>query len=248
METPAGQAGLFFLKQTQLQDRRHGDNLQIKEPKVCGVCEPGEVLIHLPRPSEISVDPVLLFDTMESRRTVRDYSEEPIMRWELSLMLHFTQGASEDGGATHFRTVPSAGALHPFETYIVVNRVDGLEKGIYRYLPLDHALVHETCHVGGGEAIAATCRRPDLVRNSAVTFIWVAVPHRILWKFEERGWRYLFIEAGHVCQNLYLIATALGCGACAIGSYNDDEMNCALAIDGEDQFCIYLASVGKRKN
>lgn len=247
METPAGKTGRFFLDQTRLQDIGQGTSPYNKEPKVCGVCEPAQNLIYLPKPSEIPMDPMLLCDTMEMRRTIREYSEESIHRWELSLMLHYTQGVSEGGGTSHLRNVPSAGALHPFETYLVVNRVDGIERGIYRYLPLDHALVRESCHVGEGESIATTCRRPDLVRNSAVTFIWVAVPDRILWKFGNRGWRYLFIEAGHVCQNLYLIATALECGTCAIGSYHDDEMNCALGIDGEEQFCIYLASVGKKK-
>lgn len=161
-------------------------------------------------------------------------------------MLHYTQGVSGDG-PDHFRTVPSAGALHPFETYIVVNNVEGLVRGIYRYLPLDHALVQETCHVGDLEAISSACKRPELVTGSAITFIWIAVSDRILWKFGARGWRYLFIEAGHICQNLYLVATALECGACAIGSYHDDKINCALGIDGIKQFCIYMASVGKRK-
>ena len=247
METPAWYTGCSFLDQTRLQESVPTSGTADESPKVCGTCEPSQNLIVLPKPSDIPMDPVLLCDTMEMRRTVRDYSDETLMKWELSLMLHYTQGVSEVGGAPHLRNAPSAGALHPFESYIVVNRVDGIEPGIYRYLPLDHALVRETCHVGGGEAIAAACRRPELVQRSAVAFLWIAVPDRILWKFGSRGWRYLFIEAGHVCQNLYLIATALGCGTCAIGSYKDDEINCALGIDGKEQFCIYMATVGRRK-
>ncbi|MDD1728508.1 MAG: SagB/ThcOx family dehydrogenase [Methanospirillum sp.] len=247
METPAYQAGRFFLDQTILQDTVPSSGTTTESQKTCGICEPSPHLIHLPNPPEIPMDPVLLGDIMEMRRTVREYSNEDLKKWELSLMLHYTQGISEEGGSHHLRNVPAAGGLHPFETYIVVNRVDGLEPGIYRYLPLDHALVRETCHVGGEEAIAASCRRPELVKHAAVTFVWIAVPDRILWKFGSRGWRYLFIEAGHICQNLYLIATALGCGTCAIGSYHDDKINCALGIDGVEQFCIYLATVGKRK-
>ncbi len=247
METPAWYTGSSFLDQTRLQESVPSSETETGNLKVCGTCEPSQNLIVLPKVSEITMDPVLLCDTMGMRRTVRDYSDGPVMKWELSMMLHYTQGVSESGGAPHFRNAPSAGALHPFETYIVVNRVEGIEAGIYRYLPLDHALVRETCHIGGGEAIAAACRRPELVQKAAITFLWIAVPDRILWKFGSRGWRYLFIEAGHVCQNLYLIATALGCGTCAIGSYRDDEINCALAIDGKEQFCIYMATVGKRK-
>lgn len=247
MEPSAGQTGHLFLDQTRLQDNLVQASPIPEGPKVCGVCEPFISLIHLPKPSEIQTDPYLLLDTIENRRTIREYTSESLMKWELSLLLHYTQGVSEEEGEQHLRNVPSAGAIHPFETYIVVNRVEGLNPGIYRYLPLDHALVQVKCHVGENESIAAACRRPELVSGSAVTFIWIAVPDRLLWKFGSRGWRYLFIEAGHLCQNLYLIATALGCGACAIGSYRDDEMNCALGIDGEEQFCIYLASVGKRK-
>lgn len=248
MESPAGRPGCEFLKQTQMQTTAQtGTTPAQQQPKVCGVCEPAQHLIHLPSPSAIPMDPVLLSECMEMRRTIREYSTEPLMRWELSLLLHYTQGVSDTGGSTHLRMVPSAGALNPFETYIVINRVEGIENGIYRYLPLDHAIVRETCHIKDEQAIAATCRRPELIHTSAVTFLWIAVPDRILWKFGARGWRYLFIEAGHICQNLYLAATALGCGACAIGSYDDDEINCALGLDGESQFCIYLATVGKRK-
>lgn len=247
MEPSAGQTGDLFLEQTRLQDNIESTTSALEGPKVCGMCEPSDSLIFLPKPSGIQTDPFLLLETIEDRRTIRQYSPESLMKWELSLLLHYTQGVSREGEGPYLRNVPSAGALHPFETYIVVNRVEGLNPGIYRYLPLDHALVQEKCHVGDNESIAAACRRPDLISGSAVTFIWIAVPDRLLWKFGPRGWRYLFIEAGHLCQNLYLIATALGCGACAIGSYRDDEMNCALGIDGKEQFCIYLASVGKRK-
>ena len=244
MEPIAWKLGLTFLKETSLPDSVQPVTPE-RESKTCGVCEPNEKIIHLPKPAETAFDQMSLFDTIENRRSVRTYSDDTIMQWELSLMLHYTQGISSEK-TPHLRYVPSAGAVHPFETYIVINRVEGLENGIYRYLPLDHALVLERCHVGNSESIAAACRRPELVRSAAITFLWIAVPDRILWKFGPRGWRYLFIEAGHLCQNLYLVATALKCGACAIGSYRDDEMNCALGIDGVEQFCIYMASVGKR--
>lgn len=247
MEHTADRTGATFLSQTRLQDPAPASQPDEQDGRVCGACEPSATLVHLPPVGEIGFDADSLIDIIERRRTVREYSPDPLAKWELSLMLHYTQGVSENSGGPHLRNVPSAGALHPFETYILVNRVDGLEPGIYRYLPLDQALVREKCHLGDARSIAAACRRPDLVSGSAVTFIWVAIPDRVVWKFGARGWRYLFIEAGHVCQNLYLVATSLGCGACAIGSFRDDELNCALAIDGEEQFCIYMASVGRKK-
>ena len=78
-----------------------------------------------------------------------------------------------------------------------------------------------------------------------VVFLWVAVPYRMTWRYSERGYRELHKDAGHVCQNLYLAAQAVGCGVCAIAAYDDDVMHDILGIDGVDQFLIYLATVGK---
>ncbi|NLV25699.1 MAG: SagB/ThcOx family dehydrogenase [Methanomicrobiales archaeon] len=246
MHSDSSRTGYRFLKETILQDSLPS---QSKEPttRICGVCEPDQVLIPLPTPDAIPLDPVLLWDTLDNRHTIRDYSDDELHKWELSILLHYTQGVREKNGPSHFRTVPSAGALHPFETRIVINRVSGIPPGIYRYLPLDHALVQETCHSGDHLSIAKTCKKPSLVSESAVTFIWTAVPERMIWKFGQRGWRYLFIEAGHICQNLYITATGLHLGICAIGSYNENDIHCILGIDGETEFCIYMASVGKKK-
>ncbi|PWR75318.1 SagB/ThcOx family dehydrogenase [Methanospirillum stamsii] len=246
MQSDSARTGYRFLKETILQET---SSLQSQEPttKVCGVCEPFQKIITLPSPADIPKDPVLLWDTLDERQSIRDYSDEELQKWELSLLVHYTQGVREKKNASHLRTVPSAGALHPFETRIVINRVSGFDPGIYRYLPLDHALVKEVCHSGDHESVAKTCKRPGLVSESAVTFIWTAVPERMIWKFGSRGWRYLFIEAGHICQNLYIVAAGLNLGTCAIGSYNENDLNCILGIDGESEFCIYLASVGKKK-
>jgi SagB-type dehydrogenase family enzyme len=238
--------GYQFLKQTGFSnDQKTPANEPVT--KICGICEPEQKIISLPLPEEITTDPYLLRDTLDNRKTIRDYSEDGMYKWELSLLLHYTQGVREKKGESYFRTVPSAGDLHPFETILVINRVNGIEPGLYRYLPIDHALVREVCHSGDKNSVALACRRPSLVSNSAVAFLWSAVPARMVWKFGSRGWRYLFIEAGHICQNLYTIGTALNLGVCAIGSYNDDEINCILGIDGTNEFCIYMASVGRRK-
>ncbi len=82
--------------------------------------------------------------------------------------------------------------------------------------------------------------------TSAVTFIWAAVPVRTVWRHRQRAYRYIHLDAGHVCQNLYLLAEAIGCGVCAIAAYDDDQVNAVLGLDGEDMFAIYLASLGKR--
>jgi SagB-type dehydrogenase family enzyme len=95
--------------------------------------------------------------------------------------------------------------------------------------------------------LTEACLKQQHVKTSAVTFIWVAVPHRTVWRYSQRGYRYIHLDAGHVCQNLYLLAEAIDCGVCAIAAFDDDLVNQAIGLDGEDLFVIYLASLGKRK-
>ena len=130
--------------------------MKTEEPKtrICGVCEPNQTIISLPDHRKIPLDPVILWDALDNRETTRQYSDDELYRWELSTLLHYTQGVRDKENGSHFRTVPSAGALHPFEIRIVVNRVSGLDPGIYRYLPLDHALVREDCYSGDRESVA----------------------------------------------------------------------------------------------
>ena len=85
-----------------------------------------------------------------------------------------------------------------------------------------------------------------MVAASAVTFIWVAVVHRMAWRYGQRGYRYLHLDAGHACQNLYLAAESVGCGVCAIAAFDDEDVSRVLGLDGEDQFAIYVATVGKK--
>ncbi len=189
-----------------------------------------------------------LIGVLARRRSVREYSRQPISLLELSFLLWATQGVKEvtDRPAT-LRPVPSAGARHPFETYLLINRVEGLNTGLYRYVALEHVLIEVNSAAKTAAGIAATCRNSQqLCTSSAVTFLWVAVAERMTWKYSERGYRFLFLDAGHVCQNLYLAADAVSCGVCAIGGFNDADINGLLGFDGGDLFVIYLATVGKK--
>ncbi|MCA1953946.1 MAG: SagB/ThcOx family dehydrogenase [Anaerolinea sp.] len=204
-------------------------------------------LIALPDPKELSLPPLDLRQVIEQRVTVRTYAEEPLSLGELSFLLWATQGVKE---VTHrpvtLRTVPSAGARHAFETYLLVNRVEGLQAGLYRYVALENALLPVRLDAEMVEVITKGCYDQRQVRGSAVTFIWVAITERMTWRYGERGYRYLLLDAGHVCQNLYLAAEPLNCGVCAIAAYEDEVLNQALGLDGEAQFVIYLASLGRR--
>ena len=96
------------------------------------------------------------------------------------------------------------------------------------------------------DKLVDACLGQVFIKNSAVTFIWVAVPYRMTWRYSERGYRYMFLDAGHVGQNLYLAAEGIDCGACVIGAYDDDAVNNLLGFDGKELFVIYMASVGKK--
>lgn len=201
----------------------------------------------LPAPSSLPFGSYPLGKAITERRSLRAYSDEPLTLEELSWLLWCTQGVKEViGRPATLRIVPSAGARHAFETYLLVNRVEGLEPGLYRFIASEHKLVEESLEKGLADKFAEACYRQNTVKSCAVTFIWVAVTYRMAWRYQERGYRYLHLDAGHVCQNLYLSAEAIGGGACAIGAFYDDEINGLLGIDGEEQFVIYVAPVGKK--
>lgn len=202
--------------------------------------------IDLPAPNSIELPGIDLRQAIEQRQTHRDYLDSFLSLPELTYLLWCTQGvkAVTERPVT-LRTVPSAGARHAFETWLLVNRVDGLEAGLYRYLALKHKLVRMPATEDICEQVTKACLNQKQVRESAVTFIWVAVVERMTWRYPVRGYRYLFLDAGHVCQNLYLAAHQIGCGVCAIAAYDDDLINQAIQVNGKDLFTIYIASVGR---
>jgi SagB-type dehydrogenase family enzyme len=96
------------------------------------------------------------------------------------------------------------------------------------------------------EKVAHACLEQPQITNSAATFIWVAVVERMFWRYVERGYRYLHLDAGHVCQNLALGAEQIASGICPIAAFDDEALNTLLGLDGEELFAIYLASAGKK--
>jgi SagB-type dehydrogenase family enzyme len=141
--------------------------------------------------------------------------------------------------------VPSAGARHPFETFLLINRVDTLEPGLYRFLASKHKLQEVKIDDTLCDAFAQANWSKEMLRTSAVIFIWVAIGYRMTYRYGNRGYRYMHLDAGHVCQNLYLAALAVDCGVCAVGGFYDDKVNELLNLDGLENFVIYMATVGR---
>jgi SagB-type dehydrogenase family enzyme len=203
--------------------------------------------IPLPPPEEwTSIPDVGVKTAIARRKSRRKFTLETLRLEELAFLLWATQGLRPVNGAyKNFRTVPSAGCRHAFETYVLAFRVDGLEPAIYRYLPFGHAL-EETGRPTGMEGLLTRATFDQrFCGESAAAFAWTAIPARMEWRYVEAAYKVIALDAGHVCQNLYLACENIGAGTCAIGAYDQDLMDELLGVDGEDEFTVYLAPVGK---
>lgn len=188
-----------------------------------------------------------LISAIENRQSRRNYRPGHLTLKELSFLLWATQGVREKPDDGHaLRTVPSAGCRHAFETYLCIFNVDGIDQGIYRYLPLEHQVLFEFNEEDLAQMLVSATFGQPYPGASAVTFIWAAIPYRMEWRYGLAAHKVIAIDAGHVCQNLYLACEAILAGACAIGAYDQEAMDRLLRINGKDEFTIYLASVGKR--
>ena len=205
-------------------------------------------LIDLVPPEELSVGKIPLIDVMKSRRSRRQFSNEPLTMEELSFLLWATQGVQKvlENKVNTLRTVPSAGARHPFETYLVINRVKGLHSGLYRYLPLNHK-IYLLFGVDSEflQRLTEATQGQSFISRGAVVFVWTIVPYRAEWRYLIWAHKASALDAGHVCQNLYLACEAIGAGTCAVAAYDQKKMDTLLGVDGRDEFTIYLAPVGK---
>ena len=182
---------------------------------------PDAKLIDLVPPDDLDLGAMPLAEVIGRRRSRRAFTDESIDLKELSFL------------------------LWAFETYLSVHRVDGLDEGLYRYLALEHKL----CAIATGDGYAPRAREACLgqkfVEQSAVTFIWTVVPYRMEWRYVRGSHKIIALDAGHVCQNLYLAAESIGCGTCAVGAYDQDAIDEFVGVDGTDEFVLYVGPVGR---
>lgn len=206
----------------------------------------GATLIPLPGREGWTIPPCDLEEAIARRESRRRFLPSPLSREELAFLLWSTQGVrARLHEAAVLRTVPSAGCRHPFETYLAVFRVEGLTPGLYRYLPLDHALVLEKTPDRLPTRVTAAARGQGFAGEAAVTLFWTALPERTEWRYAEASYKVIALDAGHLCQNLYLACEAIGAGTCAIAAYDQQLADDLLGVDGDNEFTIYLAPVGK---
>ncbi|GMG96418.1 SagB/ThcOx family dehydrogenase [Tepidimicrobium xylanilyticum] len=240
--------GQEFMEKTKYQYLEESDQQKgLPQPSLELEYAKDGTLIDLPKAEDIEVKPLDLREAIESRKSLRKYADKPLTIEELSYLLWCTQGVKTiTSRPSTLRNVPSAGARHSFETYLLINMVDGMKPGLYRYLAIEHKLLEINTEHDIANKMSKSCLDQIFVKNSAVTFMWTTIIYRMKWRYGERGYRYIHLDAGHVCQNLYLAAQSIDCGVCAIAAFDDDEINNLLGLDGEEQFVVYIGTVGKK--
>jgi SagB-type dehydrogenase family enzyme len=202
-----------------------------------------DILLPAP-PAEAGMRPFV--EVIEARRSRRKLSSDPLEPGELSFLLGATQKIQKvfGGGAATFRAVPSGGARHPFETILAVTAISGIPPALYRYAPLQHGLMR-IGEAPSKQDVAEACMGQSFVAEAPVVFFWTAIPARTEWRYGPASGKLIAIDAGHLCQNLYLASEAIGLGTCAIGAYDQPKSDRVARVDGEEEFVVYIAPVGR---
>jgi SagB-type dehydrogenase family enzyme len=184
-----------------------------------------------------------IFDVLRKRRSRRRYSDTPLTLAQLAQLLWAGSGITGVHAEVALRAAPSAGALYPIETYVVVHRVEGLAPGLYHYAVREHAL--EQLRLGDlRDEVARAALDQPIAATAAAVFVWTAVFERCRWKYGQRAYRYIWLDAAHIAENVALAAVGLGLGSCQIAAIYDDEADGLLGVDGEEESCLYMTSVG----
>ncbi|MDD4903708.1 MAG: SagB/ThcOx family dehydrogenase [Candidatus Bipolaricaulis sp.] len=209
----------------------------------------GARIVALPSPSRAVVAKAHVMDVIGERVSRRIYADQPLSRDQLSFLLWATQAvrAVNADKTSSRRTVPSAGARHPYETHLRLARVEGIEPGLYRYLPLTHELLFLDDRPSLREELFVLTDREEWAADAPVFFLWSCVPYRGEWRYHTMSHKSMLLDAGHIAQNLYLAAEAIGCGVCTLGGYWQEGADRFCGVDGVDEYVVYLAAVGRVK-
>ena len=226
------------------RNKRLGGNLNWANKPEIYKSYPSSKIVQLP--SALQEATMGFAEVLRRRKSIRAFSNQPLSKVDLAFLLWASTGIQRIEHGYEFRTAPSAGALYPVETYIAANNVEDVESGIYHYNIKNHLL--EEIKTGDfGEALAHAALDQKMCATASAVFIWTAVFERSKWKYSQRAYRYIYLDAGHVAENLALAATSITCGSCHIGAFFDDEINSIVGIDGTEESAICLSVVGHLK-
>lgn len=187
-----------------------------------------------------------LISLIRDRRSARIYTQEVVTLDQLSFLLWATQGIKSIRGKAYatLRTVPSGGARHAFETYLLIRNIQGLDPGAYHYLPMEHALEFLHPVENMENVISDSLCEQTWAAKANVVFYWSMVAYRAEWRYGIYAHRPAMIDAGHIGQNLYLACTGLGLGCCAIAAFSHEYCCKLFGLDGEDEYIVYTMPVG----
>jgi len=201
---------------------------------------PDKPQIKLPSPEPAKMS---LHQTLHQRKSIRSFSKKPITLQQLSYLLWASTGIQRTEMGYEFRTAPSAGALYPIETYLSANNVEDLEQGLYHYSIRAHHL--EQLEKGDySRKIAAAALGQTMCATAACVFVWSSIFARTTSKYAQRGYRYVYLDAGHIAENLALAAVSLNLGSCEIGAFYDQPVNDIFELDGTEESSLILAATG----
>lgn len=239
-----------FMKSAHYGDNNTDQKRMQPQPPLCKQAGAGAT-VHLPENIEETVLQNQYTQLLRQRRSRRVYNpEEPITLQQLAFILWSCQGIEEVIGKVKkatLRPVPSGGARHAFETYITVRNVKGLSQGLYHYLPLENKLEFIRELPEYEAQVTAAMSGQAFAAQAAALLIWSCVPYRSEWRYGLAAQRLMLMDIGHVGQNAYLSAEALGLGTCCMAAFDQAECDALLGIDGEEEFSLYAAPIGKER-
>jgi SagB-type dehydrogenase family enzyme len=187
-----------------------------------------------------------LRDAIERRVSARSFSSRPVAFDDMAALLHYSYGVNrpkgEQNGRRSLRNCPSAGALYPLDLFFYAHAVERLENGVYHYDPIGNCLrlilEGDYSHIWTGVLV-----QPEFGAAGMVLFV-AAQFERSLFKYQDRGYRFVLLEAGHLGQNINLTATALGLSCVTIGGFYDREVDRLLGLDGLTSSTVHMVAVG----
>ncbi len=204
-------------------------------------------LIDLVLPDKFTIGMAPFLDLVNNRKSRRKYTADPLTLEELSFLLWSTQGVKRvlKSGRGVLRTVASAGAKSPLETYLVINRVLGLNPGLYRYISFSHQLLYVKAIDDAEEVIGKLTYDQKFVGTAPVIFFWTAVPYRTEWRYTILAHKFIAIDLGISCQNLYMACEAVNLGTVAIGYYEQGRLDTLFDLKTDEEFVVLVAPVGR---